>query len=332
MFVINPPKSMKQLVTADIGGTHARFAIAAVENRQVVSIGNEAVFKTADFVSFERAWNTFEDRVGNKLPSDLAVAVAAPVTDGDFSLTNSHWHFRRDQIASQLNLTSLLLINDFAAIAHAMSAIDEGQLLHVAGPNKPLPPRGVITIAGPGTGLGAAMLARDASGAHRVIETEGGHIDFAPLDNLEDGIVAELRKKFGRVSAERVVSGPGLLNIYEVLAKLEGRPIITLDEPALWTLALERSDQLAAVALDRLCMCFGAVAGDLALAHGASAVVIAGGIGRRLADRLGNSGFAKRFVAKGRFERRLAALPVKLLMLPQPGLLGAAAAFAAQFH
>lgn len=321
---------MKQIVTADIGGTHARFAIAAVENRRVLRIEKEAVFKTADFVSFERAWNAFAQRVGSQLPSDLALAVAAPVTDGDFSLTNSHWQFRRDHIASQLNLTSLLLINDFAAIGHAISAVDESQLLHVAGPNEPLPPHGVITIAGPGTGLGAAMLIRGDDGVHRVIETEGGHIDFAPLDDLEDRIVAELRKKFGRVSAERLVSGPGLLNIYEVLGKLEGQPMATLDEAALWTLALQQNDQLATIALDRMCMCLGAVVGDLALAHGASAVVIAGGVGRRLADRLGASGFSKRFVAKGRFERRLAALPVKVLMLPEPGLLGAAVAFATQ--
>ena len=321
---------MRQLVTADIGGTHARFAIATIDRGQVVGIDREAVFKTADFVSFERAWNAFEDRVGSKLPNDLSLAVAAPVAGDDFSLTNSHWQFRRAQIVSQLRLDSMLVINDFAAIAHAISVVDEAQLLHVTGPSEPLPASGVITIVGPGTGLGAALLIRGENGAHQVIETEGGHVDFAPLDDLEDRIVAELRKKFGRVSAERLVSGPGLLNIYEMLGKLEGQPIVTQDEPALWALALEQKDQLAGIALDRMCMCLGAVAGDLALAHGACGVVIAGGIGRRLADRLGGSGFAKRFVAKGRFERRLAAVPVKLLTLPEPGLLGAAVAFAAQ--
>jgi len=319
---------MERLVTADIGGTHARFAIASIEHGQIVGIDDQTVFKTADFVSFERAWNAFEDRVGSKLPSDLSLAVAAPVAGDDFSLTNSHWQFRRAHIVSSLRLNSMLVINDFAAIAHAVSVVEETHLLHLAGPSEPLPASGVITIVGPGTGLGAALLIRGENEPHRVIETEGGHIDFAPLDDLEQSILIELRTKFGRVSAERLVSGPGLLNIYQVLGKLEGQPIPIHSEPALWTLALEQSDHLADIALDQLCMCLGAVAGDLALAHGASGVVIAGGIGRRLAGRLGSSGFAKRFVAKGRFERRLAAVPVKLLTLPEPGLLGAAVAFA----
>jgi glucokinase len=206
--------------------------------------------------------------------------------------------------------------------------VDETQFLHIAGPDEPLPAAGVITIVGPGTGLGAALLVCDGKQAYQVIETEGGHLDFAPLDSLEDSIVAELRKKFGRVSAERIVSGPGLLNIYDVLGKLEGRKDVARDEATLWSSALDRTDQLSAIALDRFCMCLGAVAGDLALAHGASAVVIAGGIGRRLGERLASSGFASRFVAKGRFERRLAATPVKMITYPEPGLLGAAVAFA----
>lgn len=319
---------MKQIVTADIGGTHARFALATIDRCRVTEVSEPVTLKTAEFVSFERAWNAFAQRVGSKLPSELALAVAAPVANDEFSLTNSHWQISRAQIVSQLELDSLVLINDFAAIGHAISAMDDAQLLDIAGPDEPLPASGVVTIVGPGTGLGAALLVRDGNGGYRVIETEAGHIDFAPLDSLEDRIVAELRKKFGRVSVERLVSGPGLLNIYEVLNRFEGHPDIVRNEPALWSLALERTDQLAGVVLDRFCMCLRAVAGDLALAHGASAVVIAGGIGKRLGDRLASSGFASRFVAKGRFERRLAATPVKLLTYAEPGLLGAAVAFA----
>lgn len=321
---------MRKVVTADIGGTHARFAIATIERGQVMEVGEPVTLKTGEFVSFERAWSGFEQRVGCKLPRDLSLAVAAPITNEGFSLTNSHWQMRTDQIVSELELNSILLINDFAAVAHAISSVDETQFLHVAGPEEPVPASGVITVVGPGTGLGAALLVRERTQGYRVIETEGGHIDFAPLDVLEDRIMAELRKRFGRVSVERLVSGPGLLNIYDVLSKLEGRTDVTRDEAALWSSALDRTDQLAGIALDRLCMCLGAVAGDLALAHGASAVVIAGGIGKRLGGRLRASGFATRFVAKGRFERRLAATPVKLITYPEPGLLGAAVAFAAK--
>ena len=290
---------MKQVVTADIGGTHARFAIASIERGQVMEIGEPVTLKTGEFVSFERAWNAFENEFGSKLPSDLSLAVAAPVVNDEFSLTNSHWQFRRSQLVAQLGLNSILFINDLAAVGHAISVLKASEYLHVAGPTEPLPATGVITVVGVGTGLGAAVVVREGEHEYQVIETEAGHIDFAPLDSLEDRIVAELRKRFGRVSAERLISGRGLLNIYEVLAKLEDHADITRDEAALWSAALDRTDQLAGIALDRLCMCLGGVAGDLALAHGASAVVIAGGIGRRLGDRLGSSGFANRFAGEG---------------------------------
>jgi glucokinase len=117
------------------------------------------------------------------------------------------------------------------------------------------------------------------------------------------------------------------MNIYEALGAIEGRPLTIRDDKALWAAALDGSGSLAAAALDRFCLCLGAVAGDLALAQGAAGVVIGGGVGLRLADHLPRSGFANRFVAKGRFERRMAQIPVKLITHPQPGLFGAAAAF-----
>jgi glucokinase len=185
----------------------------------------------------------------------------------------------------------------------------------------------MITIIGPGTGLGVAALLRRPDG-YDVIETEGGHVDFAPLDSLEDGILIELRKSFRRVSVERLVSGRGLVNIYEALGAIEKRPLAIRDDKALWAAALEGSDSLAAAALDRLCLTLGAVAGDMALAQGAKALVIGGGLGSRLTDYLPRSGFGDRFIAKGRFERRMEHMPVKLITHPQPGLFGAAAAFA----
>jgi glucokinase len=137
-----------------------------------------------------------------------------------------------------------------------------------------------------------------------------------------------LRKSFRRVSVERLVAGGGLANIYASLAVIEHKPMVALDDKELWAVALAGSDPLATAALDRFCLIFGAVAGDIALAQGAHAVVIAGGLGLRLQDRLAHTGFASRFFAKGRFERRMEALPVKLVTHAQPGLWGAAAAFA----
>ena len=130
------------------------------------------------------------------------------------------------------------------------------------------------------------------------------------------------------MSSERVISGSGLTQLYEVLAALEQRAVApSADERALWRAAIEGREELAVAALERFCLSLGTFAGDIALAHGASAVVIGGGLGLRLADVLPRSGFGTRFTAKGRFERRMAQIPVKLIVHPEPGLYGAAAAY-----
>ena len=138
-----------------------------------------------------------------------------------------------------------------------------------------------------------------------------------------------MRGEFGRVSVERLLAGDGLDNLHWALAAIEGRAVERhLDDKILWTRALDGSDRFAAAAFDRFCRTLGAVAGDIALAHGADAVVIGGGLGARLAGYLPKSGFCNRFVAKGRFERHMTEISVKLVTYPQPGLYGAAAAFA----
>ena len=196
-------------------------------------------------------------------------------------------------------------------LPHAVATFNNDAFAHVCGPEQPLPEEGLITVIGPGTGLGVASLLR-RDGHVLVIETEGGHVDFAPLDALEDRILAELRRSFRRVSVERLLSGRGLVNIYEALAAIEDRPAVIHDERALWTAAMDGSDSLAAAALERLCLTLGAVAGDLALAQGATAVAIGGGLGLRLAEHLPRSGFRSRFIAKGRGFRAQSA-PCALL-------------------
>jgi glucokinase len=225
-------------------------------------------------------------------------------------------------------LDRLTIINDFGAVAHAVAVLDDEAFTHQCGPDVSLPAAGITTVIGLGTGLGVAALLSVERGDYHVIETEGGHVDFAPLDSLEDRMVSELRRNFRRVSAERLVSGRGLFNIYEALAVIERRPVEIGDDKDLWAAALSGGDSLAAAALERLCMAFGAVAGDMALAHGATCVMISGGLAMKLSDYLPRSGFYERFTAKGRFERRMMGIPVKLVKHPEPGLLGAAAAFA----
>ncbi|QNM81701.1 glucokinase [Sphingomonas sabuli] len=318
---------MRRIVTTDIGGTHARFALATIDGGKVTGLSEPVTFKTSEFASFQTAWEEFGKRSGGDLPEELAISFAGPVDGELLKLTNNPWVIRRALMKEKLGVDRFRIVNDFGAVAHAVGELSADNFAHVCGPDVPLPDEGVITVIGPGTGLGVAQLLLDG-GAKRVIETEGGHVDYAPLDSLEDKILNHLRRSFRRVSVERIVSGSGLTNIYNALGAIEGRSVSQPDDKTLWAMALEGTDSLAAAALDRFCLALGAVTGDLALAHGAKGVVIAGGLGFRLRDHLHRSGFDDRFIAKGRFERRMEMIPVKLITYPQPGLYGAAAAFA----
>jgi len=318
---------VRQVAVADVGGTHARFALAAIESGRVVSLGESVTLKTAEHASFQTAWEEFGRRQRVELPNELALSFAGPVGGEVLKLTNNPWVIRPGLMAERLGVERCTIVNDFGAVAYAVATLPDEHFRHICGPERALPDVGVISVVGPGTGLGVAALLRRPD-HYDVIETEGGHVDFAPLDSLEDKILTQLRRHFRRVSIERLASGQGLWNLYEALGAIEGRDLTFHDDKALWAAALEGADSLANAALDRLCLTLGAVAGDLALAQGAAAVVIAGGVGLRLADYLPRSGFRDRFIAKGRFERRMDDMPVKLITHPQPGLFGAAAAFA----
>ena len=318
---------MRQVAVADVGGTHARFALAGIEHGKVVSLGDPVTLKTAEHGSFQLAWQEFGRRAGIDLPTELAIAFAGPVGGEVLKLTNNPWVIRPYLMKERLGVDRYTIVNDFGAVGFAVATLGDEHFRHLCGPDHALPDEGVISIVGPGTGLGVAALLR-RSDHYEVIETEGGHVDFAPLDALEDKILKQMRRHFRRVSIERVASGQGLWNLYEALGAIEKRDLTFHDDKELWPAALQESDGLATAALDRLCLTLGAVAGDMALAQGASAVVIAGGVGLRLAEYLPRSGFRDRFIAKGRFERRMDEMPVKLITHPQPGLFGAAAAFA----
>ena len=319
------------VVAVDIGGTHARFALAQLEASKVLSLGDPVTLKTAEHGSLQLAWEAFAKTQGGTLPRAAAIAVASPINGELIRLTNNPWIIRPALINERLGVDRWTLVNDFGAVGHAVAQVPDSDFIHLCGPDGPLPTRGMITVCGPGTGLGVAGVLRTAGGYH-VVETEGGHMDFAPLDEIEDALLRHARSIYNRVSVERIVAGPAIVTIYETLAAIEGRAIQRLDDKTIWACALDGSDSLAAAALDRFCLALGAVAGDLALAHGPRGVVIAGGLGLRLKDHLLRSGFGDRFVAKGRFRNLMASIPVKLITHPQPGLFGAAAAFAQEHH
>ena len=313
-----------EVITADIGGTHARFAIATRRDGAEIELSHAAKLKVAEYASLQTAFEAYRAGLGRAVPQQAVMALAAPTDVELITLANHPGVIRPAHAADRLGLENVIFINDFAAVAHAVSVCPPELFEAVAGPLKPLPANGAVSVIGPGTGLGVALLLTGAR--PRVVATEGGHTDYAPIDRLEDEILAQLRLKYRRVSVERLVAGPGLANIHGALAAIEGRAVPARDDKTLWAAAQDEKDALAEAAFDRWCLALGSVAGDLALAQGAEAVVLAGGMLPRVQHLLATSGFHSRFVAKGRFEHRMADIPILRITHPEPGLLGAAAA------
>lgn len=321
---------MSDLVTIDIGGTHARFALASIASGGAIVLGDPVTLATSQFPSLDAAWSEFALRIGHPLPRAAAVAIAGPVTSEVVRMTNNSWEIHTERLAGQLEVDRAIVLNDFAAVAHAAARASDGEFIDLAGPQGPLPAPGTISVIGPGTGLGVAHFHRTTNGYH-VQATEGGHIGFAPADAIDDTILALMRERHGRVSVERVVSGPGIVQIHAALAALENQAIGERDDVSIWRLGIDGMDALAAAAVERFCLLLGRAAGDYALAHGASGVVMAGGLGLRIRSALTGPAFIEGFCDKGRYKAIMAGMPVKLLIHPQPGLYGAAAAFATEF-
>mgnify|MGYP003575238757 CR=1 FL=1 len=319
----------EQIVVADIGGTNARFALATLARGARPTISNVTRMPAADYPGLEEAWRDFAATLGEGRPRRAAIAIAAPMRGAVLTFTNSDWRIDPDGIERQLGLDEVLLLNDFDAAAHAVDVLEPDELAHIGGPDRPLRKTGLVRLIGPGTGLGVAMLAYPPGGGPPLAgATEGGHVGFAPQDEVEAAIAERVHARHGRVSTERLVSGPGLVDIQEGLAALEGISPVHVDDKALWAAAIAGEDRLAAAALDRFCLIFGAVAGDIALVQGAGAVVLGGGISPRIRDHLRAGGFVRRFTDKGRYRDYMAAIPIRMMTHSEPGLLGAAVAMA----
>jgi glucokinase len=312
-----------RIVVGDIGGTHARFAIAEIDPGERPRIGPMRRYRTREYPGLAAAWARFEADSGTALPRHAALAVAAPIEGEILRFMNSDWRIKRRTLGADLGLDRLTLLNDFGAVAHAVSILGPDELVHLHGPET-LPGEGAISVLGPGTGLGVAILLR-RDGATTVIETEAAHIGFAPLDPEEETLADAIVEKYGHASIERVVSGPGLIDIHTHLGA--ATRIDANHAGDLWTAAIEGGDPVAVHALDILVRCLGAAAGDFSLAHGAMAVVITGGLANRIEHLLKSPMFASRFTAKGRYRERMQRVPVMLATEAEPGLLGAAVAF-----
>lgn len=319
-----------EIVAADLGGTHARFALATLAPGARPLLGEMRRYRTRELPGLASAWAKFARDSGGVLPRAAAIAVAAPIEGDVLTFMNSDWRIDRHGLAAELGLDRLTLLNDFGAVAYAVSVMGADDLIPLCGPGN-LPADGVTSVIGPGTGLGVSILDRrpsagsgQAGGALSVLETEAAHIGFSPLDPEEEELADALTARYGRASVERVVSGPGLVDIYRFLGGTDRDP---LKAGALWDAAISGADPLAQKALAILVRCFGAAAGDIALAHGAMGVAITGALANRIADLLRAPAFESRFAAKGRYRERMLRTPVRLLTYEEPGLLGAAIAF-----
>lgn len=313
---------MTRIVVGDIGGTNARFTLAEVEDGRVVSLGEPVILATARHAGLASAWRAYGEQIGEPLPRLAALGIAGPVTGGPVRFLNSHWVVDPQSLDRDLGLDRSLLLNDFGAMAHAVHALDPRHFAHVCGPDAPLPERGAISVIGAGTGLGVAVLQRTPAGPV-VLETEGSHVHFAPLNDRERFVSERIEATYGRTSIERIVSGPGLCAIVRAFTPDDAR-----DDAALWEAAIAGEEPLLREALGLFLDSYGAAAGDLSLAHGAMGVALTGGLTNRLLPLISSSGFHARFCDKARYRARMETVPVRLVTHTQPGLFGAAAAFA----
>ena len=311
----------KTLLVGDVGGTNARFAVARMVDGKPVLDHHES-FPAETYPTFLEGVAAFIDGCEVK-PTGGVIAVAGPVTDGEIDLTNSPWRVSESELQT-LGLKPVKLINDFEALAWGAPVVPEEMLAKVGGPDEG-EPNEAISVLGPGTGFGVSALARDDHGHEMALPSEGGHACFAPGDPVEDEILRILRRRYDRVSIERLICGPGLLNMHRALAEIDGRES-HIDDPAEITRdALADPRSHCGATLARFCAILGAVAGDVALTMGArGGIYIAGGIAPRILPFLQASPFRERFERKGRFQDYMAAIPTKVIMHKHAALLGSA--------
>jgi glucokinase len=310
----NPPA-----LVADIGGTHVRFALAAAS-------GGPSDRQTLDCADFESPADAVESYLSSlqlsERPRVACFAVASPIDADRVEMTNHVWGFSVEETRRQLGLERLEVINDFATIALAIPALgdEDRRCLKEGEPRAGSP----IAILGPGTGLGVSALIPHRGG-WLALATEGGHRDLAAATEREWQVVEVLQHRFGHVSAERVLSGPGLVALYQAIAVLAGVPALELEPRDIAEVARRDPAGPAGEAMALFAGWLGAVAGDLVLTLGArGGVYLAGGILPRLAEAFDDERFRMRFLAKGRFRSYLEPVPVDLIISEEAALLGAA--------
>jgi glucokinase len=312
-------------LVGDIGGTNARFALA---RRHVDDQGDETNithFQTVECSGFSNVYEAIKvyyDLIGERPELDFCVlAMAGPVKDGQIKLTNLPWLVSETELQKQTGAKVARLINDFAGVAYSLPHLKDADTISIGAVAKNK--GNVHAVFGAGTGFGAAVLVGGPFGPY-CLSTESGHATFAPVNDFEAEIHKVIRKKFGRVTIEHILSGQGLVNLYEAIAQIRGDEVRKLT-PAQIT-ALEGGDtQGCRHTVDAFIDILASVAGDLALYHGANAgIFIAGGITPRLVQYIDQARFRARMEAKAPLHGFVASIPSKIITHPYAALLGAA--------
>ncbi|RME64430.1 MAG: glucokinase, partial [Alphaproteobacteria bacterium] len=300
-------------LVADIGGTNARFAIVEDVAGAQLALSHARSLKVAEHATLAVAMERYLEDVEGARPSHAALAVACPVVGDRVRLTNNAWQFSQAELADLMGFERLLVMNDFVAQARALPYLKDHQLAHIRQVPEPDLTSDTLAVLGPGTGLGVAGLHLDGE-RHTVFTSEGGHMAFAALDDVEYEIVKALGKRYERVSYERLLSGQGLRNLYEALAQVMGVECEPYDPTDITSHALANDDSLSRSTLERFCAILGSFAGDVALMLRARHVYLTGGILPRFIDFLKNSDFRARFEAKGRFADLMRRTPVSVIV------------------
>jgi glucokinase len=304
-------------VVADVGGTNIRLAVCKLETGKLNQLKE---FACAEFDTLEAAlvqyFATLQDEVKH-----LCIGIACPVDDDHIVMTNLSWTFSKQALKEKLNLTSLYVINDYTAISLAVPFLSQQEKIQIGGGE--VQTDGVTAVFGPGTGLGVSHIIKSA-GRWISLDGEGGHVSFTPNTREQADILFLLQEQFGHVSAERILSGQGLVNLYRSLCTLSGQQA-KLEQPQdVSKAALDGSCAIAYRSLQIFCQVMGAFAGNLALNLACTGgIYIAGGIVPRFVDFFQASEFRSFFEDKGRFKDYLAAIPTFLITNDNPGLLGA---------
>ncbi|MEW6676633.1 MAG: glucokinase [Pseudomonadota bacterium] len=313
-----------RMLVGDIGGTHCRLALAHIHEGRV-DLTQARRYVNADFTSLAQIIHAYLDSTPGSTANLACLAVAGPTDGRNVQFTNLDWHIDTRALQADLPLARISLINDFVAVGWGLNAL-QAQDVHLlqGGTANPKAPKAAV---GAGTGLGVSIAV--AQGAlHVPMATEGGHISFAPADPEQDRLLAFMRRIHGRVSVERLVSGPGIEDLYQFCAADAGQtPPGPVSAPAISQAALVQTDPVARKALTLFARLYGQVAGDIALVANAQAgIYLAGGIAPQILPILNGPAFLEGFHAKGRFSDWMHTVPVAVILDPDIGLRGAAIA------